>query len=135
MLSLTTKSRYGLPAVLELAKNYGSSPLHVKDIAAKHNISPQYLEQLLNRLIRIGLVQAVRGQKGGCVLGRPPSEITLMEILEALEGRLGLAQSLPWDEVIFGYASQAEAAIRSELKISLSEVLAKHEARTVMFHI
>jgi Rrf2 family transcriptional regulator, cysteine metabolism repressor len=135
MLNLTTKSRYGLPAVLELAKNFGSGPLHVKDIAAKHKISPQYLEQLLNRLIRIGLVQAVRGQKGGCVLGRPPNEITLIEVLEALEGRLALAQSLHKDEVITEYALHAEAAVRNELDVSLSEVLAKQEARTVMFHI
>jgi Rrf2 family transcriptional regulator, cysteine metabolism repressor len=135
MLNFTTKSRYGLPAVMELAKNHGSGPLHVKDMAAKHKISPQYLEQLLTRLIRTGLVQAVRGQKGGFVLGRPPSEINLMEVLEALEGRLGLAQSLSQDDVMAEYASRAEAAIRSELDVSLSDVLARQEARTVMFHI
>jgi Rrf2 family cysteine metabolism transcriptional repressor len=135
MFEFTTKSRYGVSAILEMAKNYGNAPLPVKDIAAKHNISPQYLEQLLGRLIKSGLIRAVRGQRGGFVLSRPPQEIALIDVLEALEGPLAIVQSVPHDDVMIEYAMQTEATLRRVLDVPLSDVLARQAARTVMFHI
>jgi Rrf2 family transcriptional regulator, cysteine metabolism repressor len=135
MLTFTTKSRYGLSAILEMAKNFGNPPLNVKEIAARHNISPQYLEQVLSRLIKPGLIKAVRGQKGGFVLARPPQEIALIDVLEALEGSLAMAQSLPQNEGIQEYAAQAESSLRQVLDVSLSDVLNRQAAHAVMFHI
>jgi Rrf2 family protein len=135
MFDLTTKSRYGLSAILEIAKSHGHNRLQVKDIAARHNISPQYLEQLLSRLLRSGLVRAIRGQKGGYVLARPPYEITLMEVLEALEGPLAIARTMPQSDEFLEFAQQTEAAVRRALNFPLSDVLARQEARAVMFHI
>jgi Rrf2 family cysteine metabolism transcriptional repressor len=135
MLAFTTKSRYGLAAVLEMAKNHGNGPLHVKEIAARHDISPQYLEQLMTRLVKHGLVHAVRGQKGGFVLSRPPERIALIEILEALEGRLALVDSMSPDSPVCEYAAQAESALRRMLDVPLNEVLARQESRAMMFHI
>jgi Rrf2 family protein len=135
MFTFTTKSRYGLLAVLEVAKNYGNNPIHAKEIAARHAISPQYLEQLMIRLVKQGLLRAIRGQKGGFVLSKPPHEITLLEILEALEGPLAIVDSLPPDSPISDYAAKAEASLRNILDIPLTEVLARHESLATMFHI
>jgi Rrf2 family cysteine metabolism transcriptional repressor len=135
MFAFTTKSRYGLSAVLEMAKNHGNGPLQVKEIAARHDISPQYLEQLMTRLVKHGLVHAVRGQKGGFVLSRPPQQIALIEILEALEGPLALVESMPLDSPAGEYAAQAESALRQTLNVPLSDVLARQESRAMMFHI
>ena len=135
MFSFTTRSRYGLSAVLEMANHYGNAPLQVREIAAKHKISPQYLEQLLGRLTKPGLIRAVRGQKGGFVLARPPQEISLIEVLEALEGPLAIADSMPQDDVMMNYARQVEATIRRVLDVSLADVLAQQRSCAVMFHI
>ena len=135
MFSFTTRSRYGLSAVLEMASHYGNAPLQVREIATKQNISAQYLEQLLGRLARPGLIKAVRGQKGGFVLARPPQEISLIEVLEALEGPLAIAASMPQDDVMINYAIQTETAIRRVLDVSLADVLAQQRSRAVMFHI
>jgi Rrf2 family protein len=135
MFSFTTKSRYGLSAILEMANNYGNTPLQVREIAAKHKISAQYLEQVLGRLAKPGFIRAVRGQKGGFVLARPPHEIFLIDVLEALEGPLAIVESLPQDDVIANYAVLAEGAIRRVLEVSLAEVMAQQRSRAVMFHI
>ena len=78
MFALTTKTRYSLSALLEMARHYGGGLLQVKDIAGRHDISQQYLEQLLNRLIHAGLVRAVRGKNGGYALAHPPTQMTLL---------------------------------------------------------
>jgi Rrf2 family transcriptional regulator, cysteine metabolism repressor len=135
MFAFTTKSRYGLSAILEMAKNYGNAPLHVKEIAARHGISPQYLEQLMIRLAKPGLIRAVRGQKGGFVLARPPQGIALIDVLEALEGPLAITQTMPADNALTEYAMEAEAALRRTLDVPLSDVLARQDARAMMFHI
>jgi Rrf2 family cysteine metabolism transcriptional repressor len=135
MFALTTKSRYGLTAVLEVAKNFGNGPLHARHIANRHRISPQYLEQLMTRLVKQGLIRAVRGQKGGFVLSRPPQKISLLEVLEALEGPLAIAESLPSDNPISEYAARAEAALRQILDVPIIDVLARHESLATMFHI
>jgi Rrf2 family transcriptional regulator, cysteine metabolism repressor len=135
MFAFTTKSRYGLSAILEMAKNYGNAPLHVKEIAEKHGISPQYLEQLMIRLAKSGLIRAVRGQKGGFVLARPPQGIALIDVLEVLEGPLAITQTMPPDNALTEYAMEAEAALRRTLDVPLSDVLARQDARAMMFHI
>lgn len=118
-----------------MASHFGGAPLQVKEIAAKHGISPQYLEQLLSRLKKPGLIRAVRGQKGGFVLTRLPQEISLVEVLEALEGPLAIAESVAQDDVLVHYASKTETAIRRVLDVSLAEVLARQRSRALMFHI
>lgn len=135
MFSFTTRSRYGLSAILEMANHYGNAPLQVREIASKHKISPQYLEQLLGRLTKPGLIRALRGQKGGFVLARTPQEISLIEVLEALEGPLAIADSMPQDNVLINYATQAEAKIRHVMDVSLADVLAQQRSSAVMFHI
>ena len=80
------KGDYGLRAMLDLAERYGQGPVQSESIAKRQEISDAYLDQLLTLLRRAGLVRSVRGPRGGHELVRPAGEITLMEVLTALEG-------------------------------------------------
>lgn len=85
-MRFSTRSTYGLRALCELADHAGQGPLSVAAIARKEQISLSYLEQLLNRLRKQGLVRSVRGPKGGYLLARDAHAISLAEIVQALEG-------------------------------------------------
>lgn len=94
MLRLSKKGEYGVRAMLEIAKNYGKGPVTIKEIGERQEAPIPYLEQLLNRLRREGLIESVRGPGGGYVLGRKPSNINLGEVLNALEGPIALSECL-----------------------------------------
>ncbi len=85
-MKLSTKGRYGLKAMFELALNGGDDPVPLKYIAEKQNLSDQYLEQLFSSLRRAGLVKSVRGAQGGYFLSRDPGKITVGDIIRVLEG-------------------------------------------------
>ena len=87
-MRLTAKSEYGVLAAIDLACNYGSGPISAREIAERRGIPPRFLEQLFVSLRRAELVNAVRGAKGGFVLSRDPREITVLDVVEALEGPL-----------------------------------------------
>ena len=78
--------------MIDLAFHYDKSPVLLKDIAQRQKISKKYLEQLTIPLKACGLIKTVRGIKGGYVLDRPPAEIRMLEVLEALEGPLNLVR-------------------------------------------
>ncbi|MCL5105064.1 MAG: Rrf2 family transcriptional regulator [Armatimonadetes bacterium] len=90
-MKLSTRSRYGLRAMLALAMHDSDAPMMTKEIAERQNLPATYLEQLMLTLRKAGLVLATRGAKGGYVLSRDPKGITLAEIVEALEGPLDIA--------------------------------------------
>jgi Rrf2 family transcriptional regulator, cysteine metabolism repressor len=85
---LTAKSEYGVLASIDLACNYGEGPVSAREIAERRGIPPRFLEQLFVSLRRAGIVSAVRGAHGGFVLTRQPSAISVLEVVEALEGPL-----------------------------------------------
>lgn len=85
-MKLTTKTRYGTRAMLDLSLHYDEGPISIKDIALRQALSQKYLERLLVELQAAGLVRAVRGARGGYQLSRLPEQITLREIYFALEG-------------------------------------------------
>lgn len=87
-MKLSTRSRYGVRALLELAINYNKGPLQIKTIADREKISNKYLEQIVSALKTSGLVLSVRGPKGGYVLAKPPEEIKLSDVFAMLEGPL-----------------------------------------------
>jgi Rrf2 family cysteine metabolism transcriptional repressor len=91
MLRVSSRGRYGVKAVFELASRYGQGPVSLTQIARAQGISEPYLEQLMPALKRSGLVAAVRGAQGGYELGRPPREITVGDVVRALEGPIALA--------------------------------------------
>lgn len=85
-MKLSTRTRYGVRAILELAENGGKEPMQLKAIARRQDISAKYLEQLMAVLKSAGLIRSVRGAKGGYVLARPSNEIRLSEVFHCLEG-------------------------------------------------
>ncbi len=80
------RSDYGAHAVIELARRYGKGPVQCADIAASQKIPEAYLDQLLSGLRRVGIVRSVRGPHGGHELARDPRQVTLGDIVTALEG-------------------------------------------------
>ena len=88
MISITSKSRYAVVAMAELARS-GESPVPVKELAERREIPDQFLEQLFSTLRRAGLLSSHRGSTGGYTLARPASEITVLEVVQALDGRVG----------------------------------------------
>jgi len=89
-MKLSTRGRYGVRLMFDLALHYGSGPIYLKDIAERQGISAKYLWQLINPLKSTGLVNSTRGAHGGYVLGKEPEQISLKEILRVLEGSLCL---------------------------------------------
>ena len=93
-MRLSTRGLYGIRAMLELALHYGRGPLTVQAISQRQGVSVAYLEQLLARLRREGLISGMRGPGGGYVLTRPPSQIRVGEIIRVLEGPIAQAHCL-----------------------------------------
>jgi Rrf2 family protein len=87
-MRLSTKGRYGTRAMMDVALHSGEGLCHLKDIARRQEVSKKYLEHLVARLETDGLLRTVRGAGGGVALARPPSQITLLDILQTLEGSL-----------------------------------------------
>ncbi len=83
-MRLTTKGRYGVRAVVNLAGAAGTEPISISQIAKKEELSPEFLEQIFFRLKKAGLIRSIRGPKGGFVLNHKPSEISIRTILDAV---------------------------------------------------
>ena len=87
-MKLSTRGRYGLKAMFDLALGYGEGPISLTSISERQAISVNYLEQLISPLRKASLVESVRGAQGGYMLARKPDEITVGKILTTLEGPL-----------------------------------------------
>lgn len=87
-MRLSTKGRYGVMAMVELAQSYGQGPMPLKTVAQRTGFSEMYLEQLMGPLRKAGLVQGLRGVSGGYQLASPPEKISVGQIIRALEGSL-----------------------------------------------
>ena len=93
-MKLSTKGRYGVKAMVELAINYGGATLSIKTISKRQNISEYYLEQLFSPLRKAKLITSIRGAQGGYVLSREPKDITVAEIMYVLEGPIEIAECI-----------------------------------------
>ena len=97
-MKLSSRSRYGFRAILELAVDYGKGPLQIKTIAKREDISNKYLEQLIAMLKASGLVRSIRGPRGGYELTRPPNEVKLSDVFKTLEGPVVAVECLEHPE-------------------------------------
>ena len=88
-MKLSTKGKYGVKALFELALHEGAGPMSLKTIAERQGLSEHYLEQLAGPLRKAGLIVSVRGAQGGYVLSRPANQITVGDIIRVLEGPIG----------------------------------------------
>jgi Rrf2 family cysteine metabolism transcriptional repressor len=85
-VKISTKGRYATRAMLDLAQHYGKTPVLLRDISARQGISLRYLEQIVSSLIAAKLVTSTRGPRGGIMLARLPRKITLLDIIQVMEG-------------------------------------------------
>jgi Rrf2 family transcriptional regulator, cysteine metabolism repressor len=117
MLSITTKSPYALSALVELHRLQAAGPVPIAELARRREIPVQFLEQLFASLRRAGILRSQRGVKGGYTLARPASEVTVLELVEVLDGPLGAGAT-----GVFGEAALAASAVLSEATVaSVSE--------------
>jgi Rrf2 family transcriptional regulator, cysteine metabolism repressor len=99
-MKISTKGRYGLTIMIELAKKHGAGPTSLKTIAQIHDLSEHYLEQLIAPLRNAGLVKSIRGAYGGYVLARDPGEITSGDIIRVLEGPISPVEGIEDEEPV-----------------------------------
>jgi Rrf2 family cysteine metabolism transcriptional repressor len=97
-MKISTKGRYGLTIMIELAKKYGDRPISLKSIARTHDLSEHYLEQLVSPLRNAGLVKSIRGAYGGYVLADHPAKITAGDVIRVLEGPISPVEGLEEEE-------------------------------------
>lgn len=97
-MKISTKGRYGLTIMIELAKNYGEGPTSLKSIAQTNDLSEHYLEQLIAPLRNAGLVKSIRGAYGGYILSNLPSKITAGDVLRVLEGPITPVEGIEEEE-------------------------------------
>ena len=98
MMRISTKGRYALRIMLDLAQNGEDSPVALREISERQNITPKYMESIMALLLRDNLVQSLRGKAGGYMLTRKPAEYPLYEILNTAEGGLAPVHCLSMDE-------------------------------------
>ncbi|MFZ3209666.1 MAG: Rrf2 family transcriptional regulator [Geobacteraceae bacterium] len=89
-MRLSTRTRYGLRALFDIAYNSGNLPTQIQDISRRQSISPRYLEQIFQSLKKGGIIKSKRGPRGGYFLARGIEEITVMDVLTATEGEMDL---------------------------------------------
>lgn len=89
MISITSKSPYAVSALAELARSGGSAPVPIGELARRRQVPVQFLEQLFAVLRRAGIVSSQRGVRGGYRFARDPSQVSVLEIVELLDGPLG----------------------------------------------
>jgi Rrf2 family protein len=122
-MKISTRSRYGLRMMLELALNYGNRLTFLGEIAKREGISEKYLGQLVILLKSAGLINAKRGARGGYTLARKPSEITLEETIRVLEGDLNLVDCVKDSSFCKRSSICATRVIWSELVDKISSYL------------
>ncbi len=130
-MKFSIKSQYGLQAMLELALKYGNEPEQISSIARNQKLPVRFLEQLLLGLKRSGLLLSTRGKFGGYNLAKHPSDITILEVIEALEGPIALASvKMKKSPVLLEAFQKIEDNIKKNLaQTTLEDLVFKKKAR------
>jgi len=121
MIKISTKTRYGLRALLELAKDSTGKPVNLMDIAEKQKLSFKYLESIFNLLKNNRIVRSIRGPSGGYLLAKTPDELSLYNIFTAINGPLNITDCII-DPTICGNSRNCPAnTIWSELQDNIKK--------------
>jgi len=123
MLNITNKSIYGINALIDLAENHDNGLAQIKNIAQRKNIPQNYLVQILNKLAKSGVVKSVRGGNGGYKLKHTPEKISVLYVLEALEGKIDFCDNLENKNAAYLLFKEAENKIKNVLDVSLKDIL------------
>jgi len=118
-MRLSTRTRYGIRAMLALAINYGKGPLGLKNIAEDQDISVKYLEQLFTVLKAAGFITSVRGAKGGYQLAKPPAQINLNDCVNCLEGQITTVECVQNDS----FCAKAPDCVMKQVWTQVNEAI------------
>jgi Rrf2 family protein len=119
-MKLSTKGRYGVLAVYEVALKYNVAPVSIREIAINQNFSESYLEQLFASLKKEGILSSIRGPKGGYILSRKPEDITVGEVIKILEGPIEIAGCVTTDNINID-CEKSEQCITRGIWLKVSE--------------
>lgn len=122
-MKISTKGRYGLRALVDLAVNSTSSHVALNSIAERQGVSDNYLEQVFSQMRKAGLVKSVKGAQGGYTMARSPSNITVGQILRTLEGDLSVVEDTTETDACA--KNKAEAVINVNVWKKIDESIAK----------
>lgn len=122
-MKLSTKARYGMRAMVDLALHYGKDPVLLKDIAKRQEVSMKYLDHIISTLKVSGLIRTARIRHGGYVLSRPPSEIKAYEVIRAVEGSLALVECVDDPKICHRASFCVTINLWKKLKESMVAVL------------
>ena len=123
MLKISTKSRYALRAIIDIAMNYAGKPVLLKDIARRQEISEKYLENIVASLKSAGLVKSVRGASGGYLLAAKPAEIKIMDIIKIFEGPISIVECVKNPKYCSRVKKCATRNLWKEISDSISKIL------------
>ena len=118
-MKLSTRSRYGVKIMVDLAERYDEGPIRVRDIAKRQNISVKYLEQLMAILKSAGFVRSIRGSKGGYLLAKQPNQVKLDEVFNVLEGHVATVECVE-DE---SYCTRVSDCIARQIWVEVQEAI------------
>ena len=130
MISITSKSPYAVLALSELARSGGSEPVPIGELARRREVPVQFLEQLFAVLRRAGVNSSQRGVEGGYRFARDPASVTVLEVVELLDGPLGRDAQGPFAE-----AAEAARAVLSRTTIADVVERERQQAGATMYHI
>jgi Rrf2 family protein len=130
VISITSKSPYALAALVELCGHGDRAPVPIAELARRREIPAQFLEQLFATLRRAGLLRSQRGVKGGYSFAKPAAEITVLELVELLDGPVGQGAA-----GVFLTAAQAARDVLASTTVAEVAEAEAQEARAPMYHI
>lgn len=130
MISITSKSPYAVLALAELGRTAGSDPVPIGELARRREVPVQFLEQLFAVLRRAGIISSQRGVKGGYRFAREPASVTVLEIVELLDGPLGR-------DAVGVFSDAAQAARKVLEQTTIADVIEREsrEAGASMYYI
>lgn len=130
MISITSKSPYALAALVELYRCGQRGPVPIGELARRRNIPVQFLEQLFATLRKAGVLRSQRGVKGGYSFARPAEEVTVLELVELLDGPVGRSAA-----GVFGEAAEAARAVLASSTVAAAADAEARAAGAAMYHI
>ena len=135
MLKIGARTRYGIAALVELAKEYGHGYIGLKKIAERRDIPLKFLEQIVGDLAKAGLLKTARGSEGGYQLADSPDGVTLYQVMEALEMGPAHRSAVPMDPVVSNIFREAENLVRQAFQVTLEEVAAREQGPALTYQI
>ena len=124
-MKLSTKGRYGVMAMVDLAMNGDGGPVSLKAVAERQGLSESYLEQLAGQLRKAGLVNGIRGAQGGYTLAREAAEITVGDIIRVLEGPIAPVECASEDEGPVQHCANSQGCVAKSVWVKLRDSIAK----------